>query len=433
MNRAPAIGIDLGTCYSCAAVFQNGKVEIIPNESGERTTPSYVSFTDKERLLGSAAKNKMTRNPLNTIFDAKRLIGRKFQEREVQEDMKYWPFKVIKDANSDRPKFQVIYQNQEKQFYAEEILAMTLRTLKRSASNFVGKEVKDAIVAVPNYFNDSQRQSIKDAGTIAGLNILRIINEPTAAALGYPIHKLKDKEEKKIFIFDWGAGNLNASILAIEEGLFEVKAISGKIHLGGEDLDNKLIQYCIDEFRRNTSININVRENPKAFQRLKSACEKAKKALSSTTQTTVDIDCLIGEEDLNIIITRSKFEELCLDLFKKCLPPLEQVLKDAKMTQSQIDEVILVGGSSRIPKIQSMLQEFFNGKELNKEFNPDEAIAYGAAIQAAVMTNIKDESIERLMLLDVNPFSLGIETVGGVMTVFIPRNSTIPCKKNSNI
>ncbi len=429
MNRAPAIGIDLGTCYSCAAVFQNGKVEIIPNESGERTTPSYVSFTDKERLLGSAAKNKMTRNPLNTIFDAKRLIGRKFQEREVQEDMKYWPFKVIKDANSDRPKFQVIYQNQEKQFYAEEMLAMTLRTLKRSASNFVGKEVKDAIVAVPNYFNDSQRQSIKDAGTIAGLNILRIINEPTAAALGYPIHKLKDKEEKKIFIFDWGAGNLNASILAIEEGLFEVKAISGKIHLGGEDLDNKLIQYCIDEFRRNTSININVRENPKAFQRLKSACEKAKKALSSTTQTTVDIDCLIGEEDLNIIITRSKFEELCLDLFKKCLPPLEQVLKDAKMTQSQIDEVILVGGSSRIPKIQSMLQEFFNGKELNKEFNPDEAIAYGAAIQAAVMTNIKDESIERLMLLDVNPFSLGIETVGGVMTVFIPRNSTIPCKK----
>ena len=429
MNRAPAIGIDLGTCYSCAAVFQNGKVEIIPNESGERTTPSYVSFTDKERLLGSAAKNKMTRNPLNTIFDAKRLIGRKFQEREVQEDMKYWPFKVIKDANSDRPKFQVIYQNQEKQFYAEEILAMTLRTLKRSASNFVGKEVKDAIVAVPNYFNDSQRQSIKDAGTIAGLNILRIINEPTAAALGYPIHKLKDKEEKKIFIFDWGAGNLNASILAIEEGLFEVKAISGKIHLGGEDLDNKLIQYCIDEFRRNTSININVRENPKAFQRLKSACEKAKKALSSTTQTTVDIDCLIGEEDLNIIITRSKFEELCLDLFKKCLPPLEQVLKDAKMTQSQIDEVILVGGSSRIPKIQSMLQEFFNGKELNKEFNPDEAVAYGAAIQAAVMTNVKDESIERLMLLDVNPFSLGIETVGGVMTVFIPRNSTIPCKK----
>ena len=429
MNRAPAIGIDLGTCYSCAAVFQNGKVEIIPNESGERTTPSYVSFTDKERLLGSAAKNKMTRNPLNTIFDAKRLIGRKFQEREVQEDMKYWTFKVIKDANSDRPKFQVIYQNQEKQFYAEEILAMTLRTLKRSASNFVGKEVKDAIVAVPNYFNDSQRQSIKDAGTIAGLNILRIINEPTAAALGYPIHKLKDKEEKKIFIFDWGAGNLNASILAIEEGLFEVKAISGKIHLGGEDLDNKLIQYCIDEFRRNTSININVRENPKAFQRLKSACEKAKKALSSTTQTTVDIDCLIGEEDLNIIITRSKFEELCLDLFKKCLPPLEQVLKDAKMTQSQIDEVILVGGSSRIPKIQSMLQEFFNGKELNKEFNPDEAVAYGAAIQAAVMTNVKDESIERLMLLDVNPFSLGIETVGGVMTVFIPRNSTIPCKK----
>ena len=429
MNRAPAIGIDLGTCYSCAAVFQNGKVEIIPNESGERTTPSYVSFTDKERLLGSAAKNKMTCNPLNTIFDAKRLIGRKFQEREVQEDMKYWPFKVIKDASSDRPKFQVIYQNQEKQFYAEEILAMTLRTLKRSASNFVGKEVKDAIVAVPNYFNDSQRQSIKDAGTIAGLNILRIINEPTAAALGYPIHKLKDKEEKKIFIFDWGAGNLNASILAIEEGLFEVKAISGKIHLGGEDLDNKLIQYCIDEFRRNTSININVRENPKAFQRLKSACEKAKKVLSSTTQTTVDIDCFIGEEDLNIIITRSKFEELCLDLFKKCLPPLEQVLKDAKMTQSQIDEVILVGGSSRIPKIQSMLQEFFNGKELNKEFNPDEAVAYGAAIQAAVMTNIKDESIERLMLLDVNPFSLGIETVGGVMTVFIPRNSTIPCKK----
>ena len=339
--------------------------------------------------------------------------------------MKYWSFKIIQDQTSDRAKFQVDYQNEEKQFYAEEILAMILYDLKRSASNFVGKEVKDAIVAVPNYFNDSQRQSIKDVAKIAGLNVLRIIDESTAGGIAFGIDKI---EEKNIFIFDWGAGNLNVSILALEEGLFEVKALAGIIHLGGEDLDNKLIQYCIDEFRRNTSKDINIRENPKAFQRIKAACEKAKIALSSSTQTTIDIDCLIGEEDLNVTITRSKFEELCMDLFKKCIPPLEQVLKDAKMDKSKIDEVILVGGSTRIPKIQSMLKEFFNGKELNIELNPDEAIAFGASIQAAVMTNVKDENLERIILLDVNPFSLGIETVGGVMNVFIPRNSTIPCK-----
>ena len=431
MNKAPAIGIDLGTCFSCASVFQNGKVEIIPNDLGEHTTPSIVSF-DTERLFGTAAKNKMKRNPLNTIFDAKRLIGRKFYETQIQEDMKYWPFRVINDPKSDRAKFQVNYQNEEKQFYAEEILAMILHDLKKSASNFVGKKVRDAVVAVPNYFNDSQRQSIKDAATIAGLNVLRIINESTAAGIAFGIDKIKNKEENNIFIFDWGAGNLNVSILALEEGLFEVKAMAGTIHLGGEDLDNKLIQYCIDEFRRNTSKDINIRENPKAFQRIKTACEKAKIELSSATQTTVDIDCLIGEDDLNITITRSKFEELCADLFKKCIPPLEQVLKDAKMDKSKIDEVILVGGSTRIPKVQSIIKEFFNGKKLNKELNPDEAISYGVAIQAAVMTNVKNENIERIILLDVNPFSLGIETVGGVMNVFIPRNSTLPCKKTQD-
>ena len=431
MRRAPAIGIDLGTYKSCVAVFQNGKVEIIPSDFGERTTPSIISFTETERLIGKEAKDKINRNPKNTIFSAKRLIGRKFYEREIQEDMKYWPFKVINDPNSDRAKLQVTYQNQEKQFYSEEILVMILQKLKKSASNYLGKEVKDAVIAVPNYFNDSQRQSIKDVGTIAGLNVLRLINESTAAALAFDLNK--KKEEKNVVIFDLGGGNLNVYILALEDGLYEVKGLNGNIHLGGEDFDNILVDYCINEFKIKTSIDINIRENPKAFQRLKTACERAKISLSSKTQATIDIDCLIGEEDLSITITRKKFEDLCLNLFKKLIPPLENVFKDARMTKSQIDEVILVGGSTRIPKIREMVQEFFNGKQLNYGLNLDEAIVHGAAIQAAIMTSVKDENIEELILLDVTPFSLGVETVGGVMTDLILRNSTIPCKKTMMI
>ena len=427
MSKAPAIGIDLGTTYSCVGVWQNGKVDIIPNDMGERTTPSYVAFTDQERLVGDAAKNQITRNPTNTVFDAKRLIGRKFEDREVQEDIKLWPFKVVKDPKSDRPQVCITYQKQEKKFFAEEISAMVLQKLKQTANDFLGKEVKDAIVTVPAYFNDSQRQATKDAGTISGLNVLRIINEPTAAAIAYGLDKQADKKEENVLIFDLGGGTFDVSLLALEEGLFEVKATNGNTHLGGEDFDNRLVEYCAGEFRRKTSIDI--KNNAKALRRVRAACEKAKRALSAATQATVDIDALMDGEDLNVVITRSKFEDLCMDLFKKCMPPLENVLKDAKMSKSQIDEVVLVGGSTRIPKIQSMVQEFFNGKEPNKSINPDEAVAYGAAVQAAIMTNVKDENIEKLILLDVTPLSLGIETVGGVMTVLIPRNSTIPCKK----
>ena len=426
MSKAPAIGIDLGTTYSCVGVWQNGKVDIIPNDMGERTTPSYVAFTDTERLVGDAAKNQITRNPTNTVFDAKRLIGRKYEDREVQEDIKLWPFKVVKDPKSDRPQIVITYQKQEKKFFAEEISAMVLQKLKKTAEDFLGKDVKDAIVTVPAYFNDSQRQATKDAGTISGLNVLRIINEPTAAAIAYGLDK-QEKKEENVLIFDLGGGTFDVSLLSLEDGLFEVKATNGNTHLGGEDFDNRLVEYCAGEFRRKTSIDI--KGNAKALRRVRASCEKAKRALSAATQATVDIDALMEGEDLNVVITRSKFEDLCMDLFKKCMPPLENVIKDAKMSKSQINEVVLVGGSTRIPKVQSMVQEFFNGKEPNKGINPDEAVAYGAAVQAAIMTNVKDENIEKLILLDVTPLSLGIETVGGVMTVLIPRNSTIPTKK----
>jgi len=421
MSKAPAIGIDLGTTYSCVGVWQNGKVDIIPNDMGERTTPSYVAFTDTERLVGDAAKNQITRNPTNTVFDAKRLIGRKYEEREVQDDIKLWPFKVVKDPKSDRPQIVVTYQKQEKKFFAEEISAMVLQKLKKTADDFLGKEVKDAIVTVPAYFNDSQRQATKDAGTISGLNVLRIINEPTAAAIAYGLDKQAGKKEENVLIFDLGGGTFDVSLLSLEDGLFEVKATNGNTHLGGEDFDNRLVEYCAGEFKRKTSIDI--KKNAKALRRVRASCEKAKRALSAATQATVDIDALMDGEDLNVVITRSKFEDLCMDLFKKCMP------KDAKMSKSQIDEVVLVGGSTRIPKIQQMVQEFFNGKEPNKGINPDEAVAYGAAVQAAIMTNVKDENIEKLILLDVTPLSLGIETVGGVMTNLIDRNTTIPCKK----
>ncbi len=426
MSKAPAIGIDLGTTYSCVGVWMNGKVEIIPNDMGERTTPSYVAFTETERLVGDAAKNQITRNPTNTVFDAKRLIGRKYEDREVQEDIKLWPFKVIRDDKSDRPQIVVKFKGEEKKFFAEEISAMVLQKLKQTASDYLGKEVKDAIVTVPAYFNDSQRQATKDAGTISGLNVLRIINEPTAAAIAYGLDKNYDKE-KNVLIFDLGGGTFDVSLLSLEEGLFEVKATNGHTHLGGEDFDNRLVEYCAGEFRRKYSIDL--KENAKALRRVRAACEKAKRALSAATQATVDIDALMDGQDLNVTITRSKFEDLCMDLFKKCLPPLENVLKDAKMSKSEVNEVVLVGGSTRIPKIVAMVQEFFNGKEPNKSINPDEAVAYGAAVQAAVVTNVKDENIEKLILLDVTPLSLGIETVGGVMTVLIPRNSTIPTKK----
>ena len=430
MGECPAVGIDLGTTNSCVGVFQNGKVDIIPNDIGERTTPSYIAFTDLERLIGDEAKNQITRNPTNTIFDAKRLIGRKFEDLEIQDDMKLWPFKVVKDIKSDRPQFQITYQKNERKFYAEGILSMILQKLKQTATDFLGKEVYNAIITVPAYFNDSQRQSIKDAGTISGLNVLRVYSESTAAAIALGFVK-KYQNERNVLIFDLGGGNLNVSLLVLEEDAFEVRATNGNTHLGGEDFDNKLVEYCAEEFRRKTGIDI--KKNAKALIRVRASCEKAKRALSVVTQTTVDIDALMYGEDLNIVITRSKFEDLCMDLFKKCIPPLENVLKDAKMPKSQVDEIVLVGGSTRIPKIQQMIKEFFNGKETNKSINPDEAVAYGAAVLAAIMTNVKDENIEKLFLFDATPFSLGVETLGGVMTVLIPRNSLIPTKKTQII
>jgi len=424
--QAPAVGIDLGTTYSCVGVWLNGKVEIIPNDMGERTTPSYVAFTENERLVGDAAKNQVTRNPTNTVFDAKRLIGRKFGDSVVQEDIKLWPFKVVKEDSGDRPQIVVNFMGQQKKFFAEEISAMVLQKMKKIAEDYLGKEVKDAIITVPAYFNDSQRQATKDAGQISGINVLRIINEPTAAAIAYGLDK-KFKSERNVLIFDLGGGTFDVSILSLEEGLFEVRATNGHTHLGGEDFDNRLVEYCAGEFRRKN--NIDIKDNPKALRRVRAACEKAKRALSASTQATIDIDALMDGKDLNVTLTRAKFEELCMDLFKKCIPPLDNVLKDAKMSKSDVHDVVLVGGSTRIPKIASMVQEYFNGKEPNRSINPDEAVAYGAAVQAAVVSNVQDEEIKNLVLLDVTPLSLGIETVGGVMTVLIARNSTIPTKK----
>ena len=425
MNKAPAIGIDIGTCDCCAAVFQNGNVDIIPNNL-ELITPSYVSFTDKERFIGKEAKNKINRNSTNTIIDAKRLIGCRFLNENIQENMKFWPFKLIKDQNSDRPKIQVNFQKKEKQLYAEEILGMILQKIKKSASEFLGKEVIDAVVTVPNFFNDLQRRCIKDAGILAGFNILRIISDPSAAALTYG---LNHKENKDIAIIDIGGGHLSVSVMGIEDDLYEVKSVNGNIHLGGEDFTNKLVDYCIKEFQNKNAIKIDIRENPKAFQRIKTECEKAKIALSSASKVNIDIENIIEDKDLLVVVTREKFEELCMDLFKQCIPPIKKAIEEAKINKNQIEDIVLIGGSTQIPKIQSMIKEYFGGKNLNTQLHYKEAVACGAAIQAAVMTNTKDENIEKFILLDVTPFSLGIETIGGVMNVIIPRNSTIPCKK----
>lgn len=425
MSKAPAIGIDLGTTYSCVGVWQNGKVDIIPNDMGERTTPSYVAFTENERLIGDAAKNQVTRNPHNTVFDAKRLIGRKFNDPIVQEDIKLWPFKVEKEPTGERPQICVNFQGQNKRFFAEEISAMVLQKMKKIAEDYIGKECKDAIVTVPAYFNDSQRLATKDAGAIAGINVLRIINEPTAAAIAYGLDK-KFKTERNVLIFDLGGGTFDVSILSLEEELFEVRSTNGHTHLGGEDFDNKLVEYCVAEFKKKTGLNL--RENPKALRRLRSSCEKAKRSLSSATQSTIDIDSIMDGRDLNLTITRAKFEELCSELFQKCIKPVEDALKDSKFSKSEIHDVVLVGGSTRIPKIIEMVKNFFQ-KEPNRSINPDEAVAYGAAVQAAVVSNADDEEIKNLAILDVAPLSLGIETVGGVMTVLIKRNQTIPAKQ----
>ncbi|KAM4052407.1 heat shock cognate 71 kDa protein-like [Anomaloglossus baeobatrachus] len=424
MSKGPAVGIDLGTTYSCVGVFQHGKVEIIANDQGNRTTPSYVAFTDTERLIGDAAKNQVAMNPTNTVFDAKRLIGRRFEDSVVQSDMKHWPFNVISD--SGRPKVQVEYKGECKSFYPEEISSMVLTKMKEIAEAYLGKTVTNAVITVPAYFNDSQRQATKDAGTISGLNVLRIINEPTAAAIAYGLDK-KVGAERNVLIFDLGGGTFDVSILTIEDGIFEVKSTAGDTHLGGEDFDNRMVNHFVAEFKRKHKKDII--DNKRAVRRLRTACERAKRTLSSSTQASIEIDSLYEGIDFYTSITRARFEELNADLFRGTLDPVEKALRDAKLDKSQIHDIVLVGGSTRIPKIQKLLQDFFNGKELNKSINPDEAVAYGAAVQAAILSGDKSENVQDLLLLDVTPLSLGIETAGGVMTVLIKRNTTIPTKQ----
>ena len=420
-----AIGIDLGTTFSCVGVYMNNKVEIIANDQGNRTTPSYVAFNETERLIGDSAKNQATINPENTLFDAKRLIGRKYNDPAIQNDIKFWPFKVIEKNNNIFMK--ATYKGEEKEFRPEEISSMVLTKLKETAESYIGEPVYDAVITCPAYFNDAQRQATKDAGTIAGLNVLRIINEPTAAAIAYGLDKKIDKEQN-IIIFDFGGGTLDVSLLTIDDGVFEVKATAGDTHLGGEDLDNVLVDYCCNEIKRKYKKDI--KSYTRGLRRLRNACERAKRTLSSSTTVNIEVEQLIDGIDYITTITSARYQELANDIFQKCMKPLSTVLTDAKIDKQHIDEVVLVGGSSRIPKIQELVSKFFNDKKLNYSINPDEAIAYGAAVQASILNGNGDNKTDSILLLDITPLTLGIETNGKIMTPLIPRNTTIPCKKS---
>lgn len=423
---APAVGIDLGTTYSCVGIFREDRCDIIANDQGNRTTPSFVGFTDTERLIGDAAKNQVAMNPHNTVFDAKRLIGRKFSDAEVQADMKHFPFTIADKGG--KPIIEVEFKGEKKQFTPEEISAMILVKMRETAESYLGESVNNAVVTVPAYFNDSQRQATKDAGLIAGLNVLRIINEPTAAAIAYGLDK-KVEGERNVLIFDLGGGTFDVSLLTIEEGIFEVKSTAGDTHLGGEDFDNRLVNHFVNEFKRKHKKDLS--SNVRALRRLRTACERAKRTLSSSAQTSIEIDSLFEGIDFYTSITRARFEELCQDLFRSTIQPVDRVLGDAKIDKSQVHEIVLVGGSTRIPRIQKLITDYFNGKEPNKSINPDEAVAYGAAVQAAILSgDTSSKSTNEILLLDVAPLSLGIETAGGMMTKLIPRNTTIPTKKS---